>query len=245
MVAYHKTNARKIMFDKSSKENPSQNKPPLVYRDSPLLNRLIVITLIGFDEALNEIGPQYLRLLCRLTDKAFDDYYEAKYLIEKEINTGDKLEYRFKIIGCLEDCIYSINRAIRIINILIEGKNITKKLMDTYPRLKNEKIGSVFKIKCNFLNFANPKTLENIKRHRIFIRNRIEHIDEDVYFSNSKFPVFLDIDEKYEKIFLNKQELKFQDLASIIKDYHEFMLEIINNMPKKNENGIFHYENKK
>ncbi len=49
-------------------------------------------------------------MLCRLIDKAFEEYNAARQYIEEEIKSGNKLEFMFAIINHLENCINATNR---------------------------------------------------------------------------------------------------------------------------------------
>jgi hypothetical protein len=87
-------------------------KIPSPTKNVPLTKKLMQIVLIGVDQKyLDREGQLYLRLLCRLIDKAIDEYSLAKESAEQEIKVGNKLEYGFSIINHLENCINALNRA--------------------------------------------------------------------------------------------------------------------------------------
>jgi len=226
--------------------NKNTDKLPEIKRDAPLKSRLISITLIGFDDVFGKIGALYFRLLCRLIDKAAKDYSLVKNLIEKEIKSNDKLNYRLPIVDHLEDCFSSVNRIIRIIRMLEKG--IIKKKSIGYCPVCNQKIEEISTIlnKCDFLKFSKLKAYKKIQSQSISkIRNRIEHIDEDIYLGKINGSIFIDIDENYKNITLNGINCSFSQLVSIIESHHEFMLEIISNLPKKGKGGEFYDENDK
>lgn len=226
--------------DKSTIEIPG------IKRDGLLKNRLIPITFIGFDEVFGKKGALYFRLLCRLIDKAAKDYLLAKDLIEKEIRSSDNLTYRFSIIDHLEDCFSSINRVVRIVNILKNGKVVEKSTKRCAMCKQKIKKVSTMLDECDFLKFARFASYKKIQDKEVKdVRNRIEHIDEDIYFGKISGPVFLDIDEHCEGVILNGVECSFSQLASVIEKYHEFMLEIIDGLPNKGNGGIFYDENDK
>jgi len=186
-----------------------KNQIPAVKRDASLLIRLLPIVLIGCDAVLDKKGQLYFRLLCRLVDKSFDEYSTAKEYIEREIETENKLEYRFIIIDHLENCINAINRAAKTLKSSIKGEN-------------------------KLLQYMSKESLETLKKcDASTIRNRVEHIDEDIQKGKFRGQLFLDVDNNYEKICINDKCVTFRDLVSIIESYHKAVLEICNNLPER------------
>ena len=138
---------------------------PTINRDGKLITRLLVIVLGGFDGALDKESQLFLRLLCRLVDKSYDEYMLAREYIKEEMKAEDKLAYRFSIINHLEDCLNAINRAINIFNILISGKTIGK-----------HEIKTIIKKDCSILKLISSETIAKIKKYKVSqIRNRIIH----------------------------------------------------------------------
>ncbi|MEM2174723.1 MAG: hypothetical protein QXI58_03770, partial [Candidatus Micrarchaeia archaeon] len=177
---------------------------PIIQRDRPLIKSLLIVVLGGFDGVLDKEGQLYFRLLCRLIDKSVDEYLIARDYIAKELKSGDKLAYRFEIINHLENCINAINRAIKTFKWAIE---------------KNS----------NLLQFIDSGTIAKIKSLSVSeVRNRIEHIDEDIFKNKFKKNLFLDADEEYKKICINEKCISFVELASIIENYHSLVREIFN-----------------
>jgi len=196
-------------------------KIPIINRDTQLIKRLVIVVIIGFDEVLGRKGKLYFRLLCRLVDKSFDEYLIARQYILEERKTGDKLAYRFTIINHLENCINAINRAIKVFNSSIETDESFIK------------------------NFVSENTVNKIKELNVSsIRNRVEHVDEDILENKFETGLFLDVDEDYSQICINKRCLEFVELASIIEHYHNFVLEIFNNLPNRCEKGVYYYDKK-
>lgn len=210
------------------------HKIPIIKRDTSLFKRLLPIVLIGMDGVLDKKSQLYFRLLSRLTDKAFDEYCEAREFIQAEIKTNDKLSYRFGIISHLENCLNAINRVIKVFDVLLNGK---------YK--KENEIKRIIKQECNLLKFSCPKTIQKIKAHSVSaIRNRVEHIEEDIYLNNFNGQLFLDIDSNYKNLCINNKCLSLSDLAKTIEDYHHFVLEICNNLPNRMEKGIYYWDKK-
>lgn len=209
-------------------------KIPTISRDASLIKRLMPIVSIGMDGALDKGSHLYLRLLCRLIDNAYDEYNIARDYINHEIEVEDMLMHKFQIINHLENCLNAINRVIKIFDILINGVYVGK--CDKRMLVKNS---------FNILSFFSEETIEKIKKRPVSkVRNRIEHINEDVYLDKVKGPVFLVIDDSYKQICVNGRCISFRELAGTIEDYHNFVLEICNNLPNRFENGIYYYNKK-
>lgn len=196
-------------------------KIPIPNRDAPLIKRLVLVVMIGFDEVLGKKGKLYFRLLCRLADKSFDEYLIARNYLLEEMKTKEKLSYRFTIIDHLENCINAINRAIKAFNFSIKAD-------ESYIK-----------------NFVSENTIKKISELNVSsIRNRVEHIDEDILKNEFKTGLFLDVNKDYSQICINNKCLSFVDLASIIENYHNFVLEIFNNLPNRCEKGVYYYDKK-
>lgn len=182
---------------------------PKIKRDGPLITGLFSITTMGFDNALDKKSASYFRLLCRLIDKSFDDYCSARNFIEKEIINNDKLAYHVVTVNKLEDCIFSVNRLLRILDYLKKEKGVY------------------------LLDLVEPDLYESLKNKQIKdVRNRIEHIDEDIRDNKINGGIFLGISEDYKKIFLNKRNCSFSELVEIIENYYKLMVGIIEKLPK-------------
>jgi len=206
-------------------ENSMSNKDtkiPDIKRDGRLMNRMLIITIGGFDAVLDKESRLYLRLLCRLIDKSFNEYYIAKEYMEEEIKIEDRLAYRFAIIDHLENCINAINRVVKVFN-------------DIDDRSKQ----------YNLFKFVSKATVGKIRKYKVSnVRNRVEHIDEDIYENKFHSTLFLDVDSQYEKISINDKYLALSDITSMTEDYHSFVLEIFKNLPNRCENGIYYYDKK-
>lgn len=193
---------------------------PAINRDGSLITRLIPVILVGADKGLDRESKLYISLLVRLIDKAFTEYMEAKEYIEEELKIDDKLAYRFHIINHLENCLNAISRAVKVFNVIV-GKKYKEKTM---------------KKNFNILNFVSQKTIKEVKKFKVSdIRNRVEHIEEDIYFNKFKADLFVDVDDKYQKICINNQCISLFELVQIIENYHNFVLEIFSNLPNQIE----------
>ena len=132
----------------------------------------------------------------------------------------------------LENSINAINRFIKILDIIINGKDVIKKIN-----------GNEVKQNINIINFISVNSIKKIKKHKISkIRNKVEHIDEDIYFNKFKKDLFLDVDDRYQKICINNKCISFIELTQIIENYHNLVLEIFSNLPNRIENNIYYYD---
>jgi hypothetical protein len=96
----------------------------------------------------------------------------------------------------------------------------------------------------NLLKYMSKESLEKIKNFKTStVRDRIEHIDEDIQEGKFSGPLFLDIDNKYQKIGISGRWIAFQDIVFIIETYYNTVLEIFTNLPNKQEKGHFYHDN--
>lgn len=219
-------------------KNISKIKIPKPKRDGPLLFRFFPIILIGADKVLDKGSQLYIRLFVRLVDKAFSEYENARRLLTKELRTNDKLANRFNIINHLENSVNAISRSIKILNTIARSKDVDKK--NNNPKIKQKN-----KLSINLLNFLSAESIEKVKKYKTSsIRNRIEHIDEDICFDDFKKDLFLDIDSNYEKITINNKSILLTDYVKILESYHQFVLEIFSNLPNRITNGKYYYDKK-
>ena len=206
-------------------------KIPEVKRDGKLISRLMATILVGFDKVMDKESQLYLRLLSRLVDKAFTEYSIVREYLLEEINENDKLAYRIEIINHLENCVSAISRASKVFDRLVNG-----------VPLKN---GGKFKKDedLDIYKFISKETREKVATKSVsIVRNRVEHIDEDVYLNKFKDRLFLDVSDDYKGININGKSVPLEDLANMITTYHELVLEIFSRLPKKWENGKYYYD---
>lgn len=204
---------------KMQKSKLSTDKIPLPKRDAGLVIRLKSITLFGFDNVLDKNGQLYLRLLCRLVDKAFYDYLSASEYLLEELKTKNKLAYRFSIIDHLENCINALGRAISVFN-CSKGRSSIGHLISRDTKRKIERL-SVSEI-----------------------RNDIEHIDKDIQKGLWQKGLFLDVDEEYKNICINNHCIALTDLVYALEQYHQLVLEIFKGLPNRQEGGKYYYDKK-
>lgn len=147
------------------------------------------------------------RVYIRLLDKTMDEYKEARELIVAQIAEGQRSEegmalnrhiYMFKFVDHMENCISTVRRILRFLNIL----------------------------KGNQDGLAFPQTVRNhiksMTKSIICVRDTVEHLDEriqhDVIQENE--PVMLKITDSQDGIMIGGQLLKFSTLSTLIKQLH-------------------------
>lgn len=206
---------------------------PEIKRDGKLLNRLFPVILGGFDQVMDKESQLYLRLLARLVDKAYSEYSIARAYLLEEIKENDKLAYRIEIINHFENCISAINRASKIMYILANG----------WSHKNNDGTKTIIKKDLDIYKLVRKDTREKIAAKSVsVVRNRVEHIDEDVYLNKFTDKLFLDVTDNYKNISINGKSLPLVDLANMITTYYELALEIFDGLPKKWADGEYHYE---
>jgi hypothetical protein len=148
------------------------------------------------------------RLYIRLLDKAVDEYTEARELIvaqiaegqrnAEEITQNGRYIYMFKFVDHMENCISSIRRILRFLDIL-----------------KSNQDGLAF-------SRTTRNHIESLTTPIIDVRDTIEHMDEriqkDVIQENE--PVMLKITDTQDGIMIAGQSLKFSTLGTLIKKLH-------------------------
>ena len=202
---------------------------PEVKRDGKLISRLLAAILVGFDRVMDKESQLYLRLLARLVDKSFMEYGLVREFLLEEIKSNDKLAYRIEIINHLENCVSAISRASKIMDRLANGVSF--------------KDGTKIKKDLDIYKFVSEETRKKVVTKSVSgVRNRVEHIDEDVYLNKFKDRLLLDVSDDYQNININGKSVPLMDLANMITTYHELTLEIFSRLPKKWENGKYYYD---
>lgn len=196
----------------------SETKIPKIKRDFPLFNKFLPIIMGGFDQVFDDKGKLYIRLLCRLVDKSFDEYETAREYLLQELKTKDTLSYRFVIINHLENCISALDRSALVFKVA-RGKSL------------GNFISKITKKKIEKLNVSN-------------IRNSVEHIEEHISKEIYEKGLFLDVDKNYENICIDNRCISFRDLSRMIEQYHCLVSEIFNSIPNRREGNKFYYDKK-
>lgn len=149
------------------------------------------------------------KLLIRLLDKALYEYNEARKMIKYQIaesqkDDKEKMEngrhiYLHKFIDHIENCICTVRRILRFLNILKGDKNSF-----AFPRVIR-------------------KQIENLTSPIVELRNNIEHMDETIRKDaiQEDESIMLRISDSQDGIIIGRQSLKFVALSTLIKKLHE------------------------
>ena len=178
--------------------------------DLKKLQPTLVLNLV-FAQGDNDISRRTAlnrRLYIRLLDKMLDEYMAARALIVAQVAEGQRnveemtqkgrYIYMFKFVDHMENCISSVRRILRFLDIL-----------------KGNQDGLVFSrtIKNHIGSLTTPI---------IDVRNTIEHMDEriqnDIIQENE--PVMLKITDTQDGIMIAGQSLKFSTLSTLIRKLH-------------------------
>lgn len=187
---------------------PPECKMPDLSDLDTLTNRLIVQSLIG-EAGINRKVSLYRRNFVRLVDKALLEYAQAREVILDQIAEANRPTEEmlrngryFNIFGFtnhIENCINAIRRIYKLLE-----RIKTEKESPTIPReirrlveSKSESIG--------------------------VLRNVVEHIDEIIIKDElaPNKPIMLAITKNSEGITISHYDIKFTDLAILLKNIHE------------------------
>lgn len=211
----------------------STNKTEIIpeIKEEPfLIKPLLPVVIIGFDQAIGRDGGLYLRLFCRLIDKAIYEYNIARRLILEEMEDNDRLKNRFLIINHLENCLNAVSRVAKTFDLLTNG------VYNRESRIREKKDQKI-------LEFISKESIVAVSINKISkIRNRIEHIDEDIYMNKFISNLFLDIDKDYKKICINNNCIDLLELANMIQEYRKIALEIFSNLPNRAVGDKFYWD---
>ena len=190
---------------------PSECKmPDLSGLDSPLISRLIVPILVG-EPGLSRKAQLYRRNFIRLLDKALREYHEAREAILATIAEEEeiirRITYMIAFTDHIETCINAVSRLFKLLYIIK-----TEKEAPTFPKplLKL--------VETKYDSIAN-------------LRNAVEHMDEQIH--NGEVtpgnPIMLTISKNGDYVVVSEDQMKFEDLAMVLKKMHEVALYVLTN----------------
>lgn len=183
---------------------PSECKmPDLSGLDSPLIGRLIV-QLLGGEPDLSQKARLYRRNFVRLVDVAVREHNAAREALLGEIQ-GRQRTFVIEFTNHMEACINAVRRLFKLLQ-----------------RIKLEKESPAIPIELRRL-------VETKNRGVADIRNAVEHIDKDIQKGEITLgePIMLTVSNKEDGVVISKYELKFEELATVIKKMHEIALYLL------------------
>jgi len=194
---------------------PSECKmPDLSGLDSPLIGRLIVQLLVG-EHGISRKAGLYRRNFVRLVDKALGEYNEAREVILAEIAEANRPAEEMSKDGRriyfpaftdhIETCINAVRRLYKLLQ-----------------RIKSERESPVLPRELRRL-------VEKIEESIVDIRDAIEHMDERI--QNDEIapgkPIMATVNKNGDGVVVSKYEMKFEELAIVLKKMHEIALYIL------------------
>jgi len=181
---------------------PTELKMEDLSRLEKLLPTLMLnLTFVQGDRDISHRTALNRKLYIRLLDKAIDEYNEARELIVAQIAEKQQRIYMFKFVDHMENCISSVRRILRFLNILKGNRDGL-----TFSRI----------IKNHIESLTSTSSI-------VEMRNTLEHMDErirdDVIQEDE--PIMLKISGTQDAIVIGSHSLKFSDLSTLIKKLHE------------------------
>jgi hypothetical protein len=182
--------------------------PDLSGLDAPLMSRLVVQLLIG-ESSLSHNARLYRRNFVRLVDKALREYNEARGAILADVAEANRPVKEMKKRGReihviaftdhIETCINAVSRLFKLLE-----------------RIKSEKQSPAWPRELRRLLETKSEPIANI-------RDAVEHIDEKIQKGEigPGKPIMLTVSENDEALMVANYEIKFEELAMVLKKMHE------------------------
>ena len=191
--------------------------PDLSGLDSPLVNRLLVQLLVG-ERGLSPKTSLYRRNFIRLVDKALWEYHEAREAIlaqiaemnrpPEEMSGDGRSIYILTFTDHIETCINSVRRLYKLL-----GGIKAEKQSPGLPRELRRQV-------------------ETREETIVKIRGAIEHMDELILKGEIVGkPIMAAGSENWDAVVVSNYELKFEELAMVLRAMHEIALYIL--QPRK------------
>ncbi len=187
---------------------PPECKMPDLTQLETLSNRLIVQMLIG-EPGITKKFSLYRRNSIRLIEKALLEYEQARQVIldqikeanrpaKEMVKTGRYIDF-FSFTSHMEDCINAIRRIYKLLE-RIKAEKVSPSIPREIRRLVESKSADIAEL-----------------------RNQVERIDEIILKDElaPNKPIMLAITKNSDGITISHYEIKFTDLAIILKNMHE------------------------
>jgi hypothetical protein len=188
--------------------------PDLSGLDFPLIGPLLIQLLMG-EPGLSQNARLYRRNFVRLVDKALREYHEAREAIiaqiaeakrpAKEMAKHGRQIFTFQFTDHIETCINAISRLFKLLE-----------------RIKAEKEAPAFPRELRRLIETKSESIADV-------RDAVEHIDERIQngmIAPGK-PIMLAVTENDDGVMIANYEIKFEELAMVLKKMHEIALYIL------------------
>lgn len=200
---------------------PSECKMPDLSGLDYLMNRLIIQENFG-KPGLSQKTRSYRINFVRLVDRALEEYHEARKLIlaqiaemnrsPKEMSRDGRILYLLKFPDHIETCINAVRRLYK----LLERINAEKESLGLPRELRRQ--------------------VETEKGTIVKIRGAIEHVDELIQKDEIAVgkPIMAAGSENWDAVVVADEEIKFEDLAMVLRKMHEIALYLLT-IKKKNQ----------
>jgi len=189
--------------------------PALSGLDMPLVSRLLLQVFIG-EPGMSQKAALYRRNFVRLVDKALREHHEARQAIlaqiaeakrpAKEMAEHGRQIFMLEFTDHMENCINAISRLFKLLQSIKSEKNGAPAL----PR--------------RLRKLVETKNIDITKA-----RDAVEHIDEFIQKDKiaSDEPIMLAVTENDDGVMIANYEIKFEELAMVLKKMHEIALYIL------------------
>lgn len=189
------------------------NMPNLSTLNKPLILNLMLNRAFGGSGQLEYRARTFHSGFVRTTDKVIFEYESARKCLDRAIARNYRIANYFRCLAHLETCVNSIKRAISFLERL-------KRCLQDLPveRMTRKLIESHFK---------------KIK----VIRDTVEHIDEQILKGEVQKgdPLVLAISDDEKSIQISSYRIRFDQLASVIRNLHTIAENFVKYPRKKQE----------
>jgi hypothetical protein len=162
-----------------------------------LIGRLLVQVMIG-EPGLSRNAGLYRRNFIRLVDKALGEYHEARESILNQIADTNRI-YMPEFTDHIETCINAVARLYKLLD-----------------RIKSEPESLTFPREIRRLVETQTQPIKDM-------RNAVEHMDERIQKGEIApgQPIMLALNGNNDGVVISDCEIKFQELAMVLKRMHE------------------------
>lgn len=174
------------------------NIPNLSTLNKPVILNLMLNRAFGGSGQLEYQARAFHSGFVRTMDKAIFEYESARKCLDRAIARNYRIANYFRCLAHLETCVNSIKRAISFL------ERLKRCLRDLPVERMTRKL-----IESHFNNIRN-------------VRDTVEHIDEHILKGEVKKgdPLVLAIPDDEKSIQISNHKIRFDQLASVIRNLH-------------------------
>ncbi|MBA7560385.1 MAG: hypothetical protein GH159_02160 [Dehalococcoidia bacterium] len=206
------------------KNIPSECKMPDLSDLKPLLGIMIIQALFGDKLGLSHKTQLYLKNFIRLIDKALSAHKESRQCIldtiaerkrpTEEMAKEGRIIYMLAFPNHMETCINAVARSYKLLDRIKSDKQ--KEESPMFPRELKRLAKTQFESVTN-------------------IRNAVEHIDKLILKDEIApgQPIMLALNRNHDGVMISDYEIKFEELAMVLRRMHEIAQYILKVKPQK------------